>query len=321
MFFCLSASSASVWTRLAGAGVAAAIAASSALAQNPPLPPETGVWIDHTGKGAVEVAPCGAKLCGRIFWLKEPNTPKGQPLVDAHNPEASKKKRAICGLPVLGNLQRQAGGSWDLGWIYDPKEGKSYDLEIKAAGRDRLAVTGYLGTKFFGKTMIWTRAKPDLAGCGAAPQTNVAAKKAAPPAQPNSPAGKSMQAAAAKPGGAPAQRAALGPSLPKRTESDSPAAPGAQSAAKAPVAYGPAPATKETVTKPPLAGMKTAAREVAPIVPNFSQEPVLVSGPVPAKRPAANGKAPAVAPAEGTGVSKRTGRFEYGPETLIPPRR
>src|SRR4029077_14920970 len=30
----------------------------------------TGVWIDHTGRGAVEIFECAGGLCGRIVWLK-----------------------------------------------------------------------------------------------------------------------------------------------------------------------------------------------------------------------------------------------------------
>ena len=70
--------------------------------------PALGLWYDDTGDGAVEVRPCGDKLCGYIVWLKEPvSTKTGQPKVDAYNPEPSKRARSICGLQVLGNLERQ----------------------------------------------------------------------------------------------------------------------------------------------------------------------------------------------------------------------
>ena len=32
----------------------------------------TGVWIDHTGRGAVEITECnGNKLCGHVAWVKD----------------------------------------------------------------------------------------------------------------------------------------------------------------------------------------------------------------------------------------------------------
>ena len=145
--------------------------AFSALAQMPAptLPAEnqgfTGVWIDDTGQGAIEIGPCGDKLCGRVVWLKDPTDKSGKPLTDGYNPEAGKRKRPICGLPVIGGLKKQTNGAWDDGWIYDPKEGKSYDLELKLRSADRLQVTGYLGTKFLSESFIWTRAPATLPRC------------------------------------------------------------------------------------------------------------------------------------------------------------
>lgn len=162
---------------------AAALACFSAVAsaQTPPqpaLPTDpantfAGVWYDDTGQGAIEIAPCGEKLCGRIVWLKNPNDQTGRPLQDGYNPEAAKRSRPICGLPVIGDLKRQRNGSWDAGWIYDPKEGKSYDVELALRGRDRLAVTGYLGTKFFSETFIWTRAPATLPKCTTTSASNI----------------------------------------------------------------------------------------------------------------------------------------------------
>ncbi len=119
-----------------------------------------GVWMDHTGRGAVEIAPCGttSELCGRIIWMKQPMDAKGQPLRDALNDDRAKRTRPICGLQVLGGLKRQADGSWDDGWIYDPEQGESFDVELRLRGDDQLQVKGYKGLKFLGETFQWKRA-------------------------------------------------------------------------------------------------------------------------------------------------------------------
>ena len=141
-------------------------ASARALVEAAP-PIEMGVWINHTGKGAVEIRPCGTsgasanRLCGFIVWLKEPNKKNGEPLTDGHNPEAGKRRRTICGLPVLGSLQRVSGG-WDNGWVYDPEQGSQFDAAIQLATRDRLVLTGYKGVKFFSKSFTWRRAPADL---------------------------------------------------------------------------------------------------------------------------------------------------------------
>jgi uncharacterized protein (DUF2147 family) len=138
---------------------------SAPTAAPPAMTPFAGVWLDDTGQGAIEIAPCGERLCGRIVWLKNPNDKTGKPLTDGYNPEKIKRNQPICGLSVIGDLKLKASGSWDEGWIYDPKEGKSYDLELKLRGTDRLVVTGYLGMKFLGETFVWTRAPAELPRC------------------------------------------------------------------------------------------------------------------------------------------------------------
>jgi uncharacterized protein (DUF2147 family) len=124
-----------------------------------------GVWLDDTGQGAVEIQRCGIQLCGRIVWLKSPADRSGRPLTDGYNPDARKRSRPICGLDVIGGLKPHRGGAWDEGWIYDPKDGKSYDVALRLAGPDRLEVTGYLGVKWLSETFTWTRAPGNLALC------------------------------------------------------------------------------------------------------------------------------------------------------------
>lgn len=134
---------------------------------------ETGVWYDDTGKGAVELRPCGGKLCGYIVWLKEPiSTKTGKPLVDANNPDSNSRARPICGLQILGNLVRQSDGTFDDGWVYDPKVGKSYDAAIQLESKTQLTLTGYKGMRFLGKSFTWNRAPNDLPRCSVTPAAN-----------------------------------------------------------------------------------------------------------------------------------------------------
>lgn len=121
---------------------AAAFAPSAAFANG-----ATGVWLDHTGRGAVEIATCGDALCGRLIWLKDESNGKA------------------CGTRIIGDVKAVAGGKWDGGWIYDPDEGAKYSVEITPIGADKLKVMGYLGSKLLSETMIWKRAPADLKRC------------------------------------------------------------------------------------------------------------------------------------------------------------
>jgi uncharacterized protein (DUF2147 family) len=126
------------------ASLAVTLAATCNLALAAPSP--LGVWIDHTGRGAVEITDCGGKLCGRIVWVKDPANSEG------------------CNFQVIGDVKPISGNKWDGGWIIDPDKDpdKKYDVEITPLSDQKLKVMGYEGMKFLSETMIWTRAPADL---------------------------------------------------------------------------------------------------------------------------------------------------------------
>jgi uncharacterized protein (DUF2147 family) len=238
------------------AGAALAFGAVLAVLDHRPAAaqvPEVGVWINHEGKGAVEIKPCGAALCGNIVWLRDPVNDQGQPLFDRRNPQEGKRNRPICGLPVIGNVKRTSEG-WDEGWIYNPEEGAQYDVALQASG-DRLTVTGYKGIKLFSKTLIWTRAPADLQRCDSAKQTK--AKSPAPVKAATTP---TPGAGAAKPAAKPAVAPAQGkpPAAQKATTAPT-AKPAAKDAAKSPSAAAPKAATAKIPAPKPVARPSQAA--------------------------------------------------------------
>ena len=130
-------------------GLAVALTAASPLALAAPSP--LGVWIDHTGRGAVEITDCGGSLCGRLVWFKDPNNAKDG-----------------CNFQIMGDVKPVGSNKWDGGWIVDPEKDpdKKYDVEITALSDQKLKVMGYAGMKFLSETMVWTRAPADLVKCG-----------------------------------------------------------------------------------------------------------------------------------------------------------
>lgn len=150
--------------RLLGTAAVAAVLLSAASVSASPDP--RGVWIDHTGRGAVEITDCNGALCGRVVWLK-----------DAGNAEA-------CGIQILGDVRPAGAGIWDKGWIYDPEQDSKFSVELKPMGPEKLRVLGYLGTKLFSETMYWKRAPGDLQRCGATEKTAALTPPAPPAAVP-----------------------------------------------------------------------------------------------------------------------------------------
>lgn len=153
-------------TTLRAAALAAGLASTAVQAASSPL----GIWIDHTGRGAVEIAECGANLCGHVVWVK-----------DARNAKS-------CRDQILGDVKSVGANTWDRGWIVDPDDKARYSVELKPVGEDRLRVVGYMGTKLFSETMTWKRAPADLKRCDGK-EVVVPAKAPAAPAIVAPPAG------------------------------------------------------------------------------------------------------------------------------------
>ncbi|MGQ0456960.1 MAG: DUF2147 domain-containing protein [Hyphomicrobium sp.] len=145
----------------------------------------TGVWLNDTGRGVIEIKPCGANLCGHVVWVKD---------------EADAAKG--CGRQIIGDAKSVGGDLWDNGWIYSPEKKRKYDVELKRLDNGNLRVTGYAGVKFLSKTMIWTPAPADLHRC-----TSTIDAKAAPtavdPAAKSDAASVAIETAKAKPADAP----------------------------------------------------------------------------------------------------------------------
>jgi uncharacterized protein (DUF2147 family) len=131
-----------------------------------------GVWIDHTKRGAIEIMPCGKRMCGYVYWMKDTLDGKGKPKIDANNPDPQRRGKPLCGTQIIVNAAKQGnakiGHVWGGGSIYNPEGGASYDVELKLASADVLTVHGFLGMKFMGEQFTWTRAPLDLARCGPA---------------------------------------------------------------------------------------------------------------------------------------------------------
>lgn len=176
----------------AAAIAVAFLSAGAARAESTPI----GVWIDHTGRGAVEITDCDGKLCGHVAWVQDAKDAEG------------------CGAQIIGNVKKVGASTWDNGWIYDPDRDEKFDVEIKPIGDDKLRVTGYAGIKWLSETMTWKRAPADLQKCS---KPGDEAKAA--PAAPGAPGAKT----------APAPTTAAAPAAPSTSE------PKTQSEAKAPV--------------------------------------------------------------------------------------
>jgi len=114
-----------------------------------PMADVVGRWRDSDGESEIAIARCGAALCGKIVWLKEPR-------IDRFNPVAKLRARSLLGLQVLSGFT--PGGDGKLtGEGYNPGDGKTYRTTMELATPGTLVVRGCVLGGLICDDDTWTR--------------------------------------------------------------------------------------------------------------------------------------------------------------------
>lgn len=133
------------WALLVTLGLllASVLLAAARAAPTAPL----GTWLTEDHGGVIEIAPCGASLCGRIVGIAELR-PDGSLPVDVHG-------RSQCGLTIISDAKQGSNHKW-TGQITDPETGHVYSAQLWLDQAGRLHLRGYIGLPLFGATQVWT---------------------------------------------------------------------------------------------------------------------------------------------------------------------
>ena len=95
-----------------------------------------GLWLSAAEDAVLDFQPCAdipGALCGRIVWDKDAGTPKG-----------------ACGVTVA-QLSRYDADAWRDGWVFDPRDGKTYKGVLRIKGGE-LHLRAFVGTELLGQT-------------------------------------------------------------------------------------------------------------------------------------------------------------------------
>lgn len=124
-----------------------------AVAQSPSATTPAGRWVTESGNLEVEIAPCGALLCGTVTRVIG-NRSMSQP---GQQMEAADKRPAL-GMQILTDLRGGDDGVF-FGEIYNRENAKTYSARLSLDGPRQLLVRAYIGLPVFGKTQLWRRAE------------------------------------------------------------------------------------------------------------------------------------------------------------------
>ncbi|WP_440641845.1 DUF2147 domain-containing protein [Bradyrhizobium sp. PUT101] len=115
-----------------------------------------GTWLTQAGDAKVLVRPCGAAICGKVVWLKQPvDGATGKLQTDDKNPDPSLRTRRIVGLQIFLDMLPSTSSSWS-GRVYNADDGKSYTSTVTQVDAERLEVRGCAGPLCGSE--IWSRA-------------------------------------------------------------------------------------------------------------------------------------------------------------------
>jgi len=143
------------------AAIAIVAAPSFAPASEPDPSGLLGLWMAESRKVAIEIYPCEEHLCGKVAWVIKPYRNNGDFKRDKRNPDPALRQRGYCGIEVITGLKPKRADYWRSGRFYYPKKGKTFDVDIKLKGGDRLELRVYLGIRLLGMTETWFRPDPD----------------------------------------------------------------------------------------------------------------------------------------------------------------
>lgn len=94
----------------------------------------------------------------RIIWLEHPLDAAGNLRVDALNPDPVLRSVRADRIVLIRGLRYDSHkDTWHGGTIYNPVEGKSYDVTAEFGSSSVLKVRGYVGSPMFGRTLEWKK--------------------------------------------------------------------------------------------------------------------------------------------------------------------
>jgi uncharacterized protein (DUF2147 family) len=114
----------------------------------------TGIWRTEE-EATIRVSNCSGGLCAAIASIKEPNDPQtGKPKTDINNVDPTKRNRPVIGMPIFTGLRPEGANKW-TGQIYNPEDGKTYDVSVVLESTSTLKLQGCV--LFICKTKTWRR--------------------------------------------------------------------------------------------------------------------------------------------------------------------
>lgn len=142
------------------AGDAHATPAEGTTRRSAPQDVLAGEWWTDNNEGRVRFSkePDGTFKGVTTCCVPKVSTPD-HPAFDLHNPNPKLRGRSTVGIVMIWNLT-YGDGEYSDGYVYNPRDGKTYRFEVKVVDQNTVKIRGYMGIPLFGQTQVWKRVRP-----------------------------------------------------------------------------------------------------------------------------------------------------------------
>lgn len=80
-----------------------------------------------------------------------------RPKFDHKNPKPELRSRSTLGIVIIWNLKYGGEGEYSDGFVYNPRDGKTYRMKVEVLDADTIKIRGYLGISLLGQSQVWKR--------------------------------------------------------------------------------------------------------------------------------------------------------------------
>jgi uncharacterized protein (DUF2147 family) len=142
---------------LASHSSVAQTAPNSAAFEKAPGDALLGEWWTENNQGRIRFTrDRDGTYRGTTTCCKPDKPTEDHPAVDLHNPNPKRRGRSTVGIVLIWKLAFEAGEYID-GYVYNPRDGKTYRFEAKMVDKNTVKIRGYMGIPLLGQSQIWKR--------------------------------------------------------------------------------------------------------------------------------------------------------------------
>jgi uncharacterized protein (DUF2147 family) len=139
---------------------------AKAAAANPGISPADlllGEWWTENNEGRIRFTKdADGTFRGTTTCCVPAKVTEDHPARDLHNPNPKLRGRSTIGIVLIWKLTYE-DGEYSGGYVYNPRDGKTYRFKAKIIDRNTVKIRGYLGIPLLGQSQIWKRARFDAA--------------------------------------------------------------------------------------------------------------------------------------------------------------